>query len=183
MRVQGLQGRRVAAAAVTLAGGVALLTGCSGTPGAAAVVNGEVITSEDVRVAVDQLGSLYEQVNTVNVLSVLVQEPILMDVADEHGIGVSDEEAEVLLNAAAENAGVDAPDEYAPSTLAIAKFAKANSKLQDADDAADISDEIAKRIGDADIEVNPRFGDFDADSLTVLAPATPSWIVVPSDDA
>ncbi|GEL94950.1 hypothetical protein [Cellulomonas composti] len=163
-----------------LAGAATLLSGCAGTPGAAAVVNGDVISSEDVRVAVEQLGALYDEVNTVNVTTVLIQEPILTQVATEHGIGVSEKETVDLLNTRATQAGVDPLDEYAPSTLAVARYALTNSKMQDADDADDLSTEVATRITDADIDVNPRFGEYDPETLQLTAPSAPAWIFVPA---
>lgn len=163
-----------------LAGGAlaaaAALGACSGTPGAAAVVDDRVITADEVQVAVEQLGGLFQGVSTQTVTSVLIQEPTITELAAENGIGVSPEQARTLLESAATAGGAALPDDLAPSTIAVARYVQASGALQDADNAAELAQQFSERIGELDIEVNPRFGTLVGDA-NIDVPGLRPWVV------
>ena len=163
-----------------LAGGAlaaaAALGACSGTPGAAAVVAGRAIPASDVRVAVEQLGGLFQGVSTQTVTSVLIQEPTISAIAAENGVGVSTAQAQDLLDSASQAAGVTLPDDLAPSTLAVARYVQASGALQDAPNAPELAQQFSDRIAELDIEVNPRFGTLLEDA-NIDAPAVRPWVV------
>ncbi len=158
--------------------GAGLLAGCSGTPGAAAVVDGVVIPPADLRVATEQLGSLLQNVSTTSVLSVMIQEPAILAVADDHGVVASRDEAEKLLGQVAEQNKTPLP-ELAPATLDVARTLISQGKLQDLGQDS-IGDEIAERIAALEVEVNPRFGTAGEQHI-VEAPAAPAWFVAAKD--
>ncbi|WP_448631450.1 hypothetical protein [Cellulomonas soli] len=166
--------RRVAGLLV-LAGGLTGLTACSGQPGAAAVVDGEVITSSDVQQAMDELGPYLSSPSTSAVLTILVQAPAVSAVAAEHGVGVSLKDAQSALSDVAAADGIDGSD-FSDASLTIAKFSVEYSALSKLDDADAINAELVDRVSALDVEVNPRFGTLDTGNF-VSAPTANPWIV------
>lgn len=154
-----------------------LLTACSGHPGAAAVVDGERLGTDVLTTAYEELRPLFPGVTTPDLLTILVTEPLLSEVAAERGLGVSDEQARTFLEgAAAQRLGEDAGDvRFGDAAVAVARYSLVVEALQGAQDAQAAADEFRQRVEDADIEVNPRFGTFE--DTAVAAPARPSWVV------
>ena len=163
-----------------LAGGAlavaAMLGACAGTPGAAAVVDGRVIPASDVQVAVEQLGGLFQGVSTQTVTSVLIQEPTVVELAAQNGVGVSVQQARDLLKSASMAAGTPLPDDLAASTIAVARYVQASGALQDAPNAPELAQEFSDRIAELDIEVNPRYGTLGPDA-NIGAPPVRPWLV------
>ncbi|KMM46030.1 hypothetical protein CWIS_07365 [Cellulomonas sp. A375-1] len=129
-----------------------------------------------MRVAVEQLGGLFQGVSTQTVTSVLIQEPTISAIAAENGVGVSTAQAQDLLDSASQAAGVTLPDDLAPSTLAVARYVQASGALQDAPNAPELAQQFSDRIAELDIEVNPRFGTLLEDA-NIDAPAVRPWVV------
>ncbi len=180
----GAAGRRPRVVGVLVAGVVAAtlagsLAGCSdGEPGAAAVVDGTVIPTSDVRTAKAELNPYLQAVTSLNVLTVLVQAPTVVGIADKEGVGVSDEDAQALLDSIAQQNGAkDAPTFSEPS-LTVAKYSIAYNNLQSLPNAKDVATQIDKDLRALDITVNPRFGEL-ADGNQISAPARQPWIVEP----
>ncbi|MBT0992882.1 hypothetical protein KIN34_01070 [Cellulomonas sp. DKR-3] len=170
-----------------------LLAACSGTPGAAAVVDDRVITTSDVQVASDELAALGQQFDVSAVVSVLIQEPTVTAIAQEHGVGVSDADAVALLDQVAASlgqadddtdpgAGEATPETFSEPTIAIARYSLASGNLQEADDADAIGDEVSERLAALDVDVNPRFGTAD-ENQNVTALTSWPWIAAPEADA
>jgi len=176
-------GRTTRRRGALLAGGAALVAGllgaCAGTPGAAAVVDGDVISTSELQAANDQLRPLFPGVTLQAVLSVLIQEPVITELAQEHGVGVSDGDARALLATAATTNGVTLPADLAPGTVAVARYVKASTALSDGDDLEDVQQQFSERIAALDIELNPRFGTLDADA-NIGDPAAREWLVTAS---
>jgi len=179
----------VLVAAVIAAGG--LLAGCSGQPGVAAVVDGRTITTSELATAYEQLTPVFAGAGTQDVLGVLITEPFAAQVAAEHGVGVNDDQSLALLRSVAVQAlGEEkgAALEFGPGALAVGRYSLAASALQDLPAAQEAATAYQELVAAADIDVNPRFGQFTED-LVVAAPTTPSWIVpeggrvATSDDA
>lgn len=162
------------AAALTVTGA---LGACSAQPGAAAVVDGEAIATDVLASAQEDLRPLFPGATTQDVLTILVTEPILTQVAAERGLGVSDEQARAFLDRAAEQQlGEGAADlRFGDGAVAVARYSLAVEALQGAPDAQAAADEYRQRVAEADVEVNPRFGTFE--EAVVTAPARPSWVV------
>lgn len=180
-RRAGAGGRQVRALVVGGLGAL-VLVGCAGQPGAAAVVDGTAVPVSDLRSAIDELGPYLNDVSATNVLTVLVHEPTIVEVAAEHGVGVSDEDAEALLDSVVTQQTPDADVTFSDASVAVARYSIALSKIQELPDADAVSQEVTERISALDVEVNPRFGTVE-DGNTLVAPTTRPWIVVPQDGA
>lgn|GEM_PF-379192 len=183
----GTTGRRPRVVGV-LAGvaAVAVLAGCSdGEPGAAAVVDGTAISTADVRTAKDELGPYLQAVTSLNVLNVLVQEPTVVGLADEEGVGVSDQDAQALLASIATQNGATSVPTFSEPSLTVAKYSIAFNNLQGLTNAKDVASTLDERLSALDVTVNPRFGDL-GDGNQIVAPTARPWVVVPktggSDD-
>lgn len=156
-----------------------LLTGCSGQPGAAAVVDGRTITTAEVAQAREELAPIFQQVAASDVLQALILEPFVTQIAAERGVGVNDAEAlDLVRSSIGQVVGEKeaASLEFGSGALAIARYSLALTALQDLPDAQEAASDYTERLAAADVEVNPRFGTFTED-LAVTPPETPSWIV------
>ena len=161
-----------AAAALTLAG---LLAGCSSQPGAAAIVDGRTIRSSDVGAVVDDLKPALGDVSATQVLNILIEEPLLVQLAADHGQGVSDADARSTLDAFFTSATLTPPASYSRATLLVGLHQAANAKL--AADTADttLSQDYQDRLAKLAVTVNPRFGTWNQGQLG--AAAAPGWVV------
>lgn len=166
--------RIVAAAAVALTV-VGVLAGCAGRPGAAAVVDGREIASSDVATALAELKPVYTTASVQGVLATLISEPALIQAASQHGMGVSDEDADAVLREGFTKADLEAPASFSPATIAIGRYLAAADKVNAAEDPQPIIDDYSRRMQEQDVQVNPRFGTFDQGS--VVDPVPPAWIV------
>ncbi|WP_157453918.1 hypothetical protein [Cellulomonas sp. Root485] len=170
----GVRAAGVLVALVTTAG----LAGCAGQPGAAAVVDGTAIPTADVQAALTELLPYYQGATTTNLLAVLVQEPTVVELAEEKGVGVSDEDAQALLDQVVEQKTPDSTATFTEPSLAVARYSIAYSNLEGLPDAAAMGEEIDTRLRELDIEVNPRFASLE-DGFHIAAPAPLPWMVVP----
>lgn len=162
----------VVAAALTLTG---LLSGCSSRPGAAAIVDGRTITTSDVVAVVDDLKPALGSVSATQVLNILIEEPMLVQLAADHGQGVSSADAKATLDGFFTAAKLTPPATFSPATMEVGLHQAANAKL-----AADTSDttlgqDYTTRLAKLQVTVNPRFGTWDQGQLG--AAAAPSWVV------
>lgn len=159
-----------AAAAVALTVGA-----CSpAEAGAAAVVGGRRVTNDQLQQALDGLRAGnpdFAQVQGLDrlVLFDLLAEPILTKAAKDAGLGVSPSEAQAALPktpGANENA------------LAALQAQIALNKLtqgQKGEVLAGVSSALTK----AGVKVSPRFGRFDAKTLSIVN-AAPNWLPTPA---
>ena len=164
-------------AVAVVAGG--LLAGCAGQPGTAAVVDGRAITTAELATAYEQLEPIFNGAGAQDVLGVLITEPFAAEVASEQGVGVNDEQAlELLRSVAVQSLGEEKGRalQFGPGAIAVGRYSLAASALQGLPDAQAAAEEYQGRVAAADIEVNPRFGEF-TDDLVVAPPTPPSWIV------
>jgi len=179
--VQWRAGARAAGALVALAT-TAGLAGCAGQPGAAAVVDGTAIPTSDVSAALAELEPWFQGVTTTNVLAVLVQEPTVVALAAEKGVGVSDEDAEALLDEVVQQKVQGATATFTDPSLAVARYSIAYTNLQGLPEDAGIGEEIDARLRDLDVELNPRFASL-ADGNQVAAPVPVPWLVTSATPA
>ena len=156
----------IVAAATVLAAGLA---GCSGTPGAAAVVDGEPISEATLSQTVEDLGQITE-LPPRTVLSELIISPFLVEAATEAGFGTSEEEARAFLDDAAANAGVDpAGLEFGPGALLLGQRFAAQAKAQEAGRVNDLEADATDLILAADVEVSPRYGRWNDVGITYIS--------------
>ncbi|WP_147572552.1 hypothetical protein [Cellulomonas massiliensis] len=167
-------------AAGVLAGGLA---GCSGAPGVAATVDGRTITTAQVGAAYEQLHPYLPAAASSDILAAMIQEPVYSRLADEAGVGVSDDAAVSLLDQVVQQAAQANGTEAAPapdwndSSVLVGRYVVALNNLGAADDPQAAAAATAA-MQSADVEVNPRFGSFDPNGMLV-APTTPAWITKP----
>ncbi|QCB94425.1 hypothetical protein [Cellulomonas shaoxiangyii] len=155
-----------------------LLAACSGHPGAAAVVDGEAIRTDELRSALDDLAPVYPGVTAQGVLTILVTEPFLAEVAAARGLGVSDEQARAfLVQQAAQQLGEEeaAALDFGEEALVVGRYSVAADAVQGSPDGQAAAEEYRELLTEADIDVNPRFGTFQ--DAGVAPPATPEWVV------
>lgn len=152
----------------------ALLGACSGQPGAAAVVDGTAISTDEVQTASTELGPYFDGATPTNVLAVLLQAPVVDRLAADNGVGVSDEQAQAALDTQAQAIGRDT-ETFSDAALSVVRYSLAVTALQALPDAADIVTELTEQVAAQDIQVSPRYGDIGADNMLV-APSFP-WIV------
>ncbi len=181
MAVQWRAGVRAAGALAALVA-TAGLAGCTGEPGAAAVVDGHAIPTADVRAALDELEPWFQGVTTTNVLAVLVQEPTVVDLAEEKGVGVSDEDAQALLDRVVQQKVQGASATFTEPSLAVARYSIAYTNLQGLPDAQEVGTEIETRLNDLDVTLNPRFASL-GEGNQVAEPTPVPWLVTPGPAA
>ncbi len=169
--------RRSIAAAALLAGLV--LGGCSAQPGAAAVVNGERISENELdRALIDFAAVTGQEVEPAAMLGTLVVAPVILQAAADHGVAASDDEAAELLDRQAELAGLTPPESYGHGVLQVAKMTVVNQDMAASPAGAEAIQAVNEGIAQAEIEVSPRYGEFDATTGQVLPQQLP-WIETP----
>lgn len=162
-----------ASAALAVVGAV-LLGGCAQSPGTAAVVEGRVVSESAVQRTTQELAELLPNpLDTSTVLVALVVGPFFIDAAAQNGVGVSDDQARELAARIAESQGVE-PDEDALAgmsrgTLDVFRFTLATQQL-----GQDVIRDVEEQVFAADIDISPRYGDFD-ETGRLVTPDLP-WI-------
>jgi hypothetical protein len=165
--------RRLAAALVL---GAALVTAGCGTTEAnrAAVVDGRVISETTVQETMAQLNTMepplfQEAFTPTYTLTTLLRAPVAIDYLADKGFVASES---VARQAAAER-GIDDPG---PGTLEVIRFATAISDASGQGAFGDAENiELSEALRQQDVEVNPRYGEFDPDSFAVSV-TVPSWV-------
>jgi hypothetical protein len=167
-------GLRAAAVAGVAALALTGVTACSpDEPGAAALVAGERITTDQVSEAVRGIRQGNPEIaQTENldqtVLFYLVVAPFLLPRAEEAGAGVSESE---VVTQMLPRAGSD-PD---PQSVRVLQTFLALQKLQQAG-ATPVLEQVQQQIRTAKIRVNPRFGRLDTQQLQIVE-RQPNWLV------
>lgn len=169
--------RRTVAALVL---GAALATaGCGATTAdRAAVVDGSVISETELQETMREVNGmepalLQQALTPSGTLTALIQAPTVLDVLAGKGIAVSDS---VARQAAAQR-GLSDPSE---GTLQIVRLATAIGAAQEQGAVTEVEQQqVNERIAALDVEVNPRYGTYDARSASVTL-TQPAWIT-PAD--
>lgn len=153
--------------ALALAGLLAL-SACSGTSSAetAAVVDGRVITEQQVRDAVEQINGAFnpeQPITAAQALTLLIRAPYINQAAADAGRAQSESAARAALR--------DFPGTPADSTVEILQ---AEASLQQIDEAG--RQELTEQFAELDMDINPRYGRFDPQQASLVA-HQPNWIV------
>ncbi len=154
--------------------GALLLGGCAPRPGTAAVVDGETITTAEVDEALEDLAPVLATASATNVVSLLIISPSFLAAADAAGFGVTEEAGRDYIVSAGLVTEAEAA-ELSGGALEIVRFAVMQGSVTTEAHVA-VLDEAAARLQEAEVELNPRFGTWDPQSLTATALDTP-WIV------
>ncbi len=158
---------------VALGAAVAVVAGsggCAGESGAAGVVDGRRISVEQVQQAAADLEAFSGQpVAQQQVLYFLVIGPYVIDAAARAGVGVSQNDARTQL--------ADQVEEPSQGGVEALQAAQAVSRLTSLseDQAKPVLDGVVNQLRSADIDLSPRYGEFDKEQLTI-APPQENWI-------
>lgn len=152
-----------------------LLTGCAGRPGAAAIVDGDVITEATLARTVADVSVIAPTLEARRVLEVLVVGPFWLEAAADAGFGTSTNEGLAYVEALAERAGVEpGPDGFGPGIVLIGQMSAAQEKAQAEGQGLALEQEAFVRIGEVTVEINPRYGQWAPGGI---APSTWPWLV------
>ncbi|WP_127129795.1 hypothetical protein [Georgenia sp. SYP-B2076] len=150
---------RLTRALVVLAAAGVALSGCAAQPGTAAVVNGTRITENELDDATLEYVSLTGQkTEPVAVLSTLIAAEVLPKIAADHGVVYSDEQVIEMYKQQAGLLGTTAPKSYSPAFVDLGHYLFAALDLQSSPEGPAVMEEFTKAMADADIDVNPRYG-------------------------
>ncbi|WP_407344403.1 hypothetical protein [Pengzhenrongella phosphoraccumulans] len=181
MTVRSLAGRRGASALLALGVLVVGLSGCSGQPGAAAVVDGSEISVAELQTATSDLAPYLKNVSQSSVLMVLVAAPVFDKAASAAGVGVSTQEAEDLLDQAAQ-AAVDAgtvparTDPFSDAAVEVARFTLLQQNIQGLANGQEVTAQITDELANLDAQINPRYGEADF-ATGAITPTSYPWLV------
>ncbi len=172
--------RRTVAATAGIAVLVAtLLAGCTGRPGAAAIVDGRAISVADVQQATTELAPYFQSVDQNTVLMLLIGAPTIESIASGAGLAVSDQQAIDLLDSAATSAGVKTPPTFGAPAIAVIKFSLAQKAIEGAANSAALVKKVNDQLLALHPEVSPRYGTADL-SQGKITPISYDWIVKPA---
>lgn len=148
-----------------VAGAALLLSGC-GTVNTAAVVDGHRITQSGLQEATEQIAQYAPQpMPARDVLTRLIIAPTVLEVLGERDVTITDAAARSRL------ADIDGP---VPYLLDLTKLDLAIGQMTQEDFT-----EITSRLTEIDVDVNPRYGEFNPEQVAVV-PATAEWITSPA---
>jgi hypothetical protein len=160
---------RRAARTIGAALAVATLAACAGSPGSAAVVDGRPITESALADAVADWGQLTTAA-PASVLQELIISPFIVDAAAAAGVGASEEDARDLLAREAERAGLDpASLDVGPGLLLVGRRFVAQEQAAEAGVTQAVEAAAIEALGEAHIEVSPRYGTWGDLGITALA--------------
>lgn len=155
-----------------------MLAGCGPAPGAAATVDGEVISDSDAAIVAEELSPyLQSQLSLSQAVYALVTAPVYVEVASEAGLGVSEEQAEATLQQLAAQAGIEDPEFSAPTLLA-ARSVMSSSAMEGAENAADLFAEATTAVDELDVSLSPRYGTWGGEAG--IAAPTYDWLEQPA---
>ncbi len=167
---------RSALGAVAVAVSLALsLSACSIRPGAAAVVDGRVISQDELETAQQEVEPLIPGITASAILGVLIATPIYVKAAEENGVAVSVDDARTLLASAATSAGLPADHSYGEGAVDMARLSLVSDKLSKLDGGQEIVAEVQAAVQRQEVTVNPRYGTFDPTTGQVTL-SEPDWI-------
>lgn len=150
------------------------LAGCgTADPSAAAVVDGHVIKEADMWSVIDDLGKVPRnaEVGVGDVLPTLIQSQVVLDHAQELKVPTASPETARLQLKSLIPAGQPEPNWSEATVKAFQDAASLGQVLNGPSQAKAVS-----LIQKADITVNPRYGTFDRQNLT-LAAGNPNWML------
>ncbi len=148
--------------------GVLALSACSGTSSAetAAVVDGRVITEQQVRDATEQINDAFkpeQPLTAAQSLTLLIRAPYINKAAADAGKAQSESAARAAFK--------DYDGTPSDSTVEVLQ---AEASLQQIDDAG--RQKLTQEFAALDMTINPRYGTFDPQQASVVADE-PNWLV------
>lgn len=174
---------RTGARALVVGTAVALTLGlgaCSalGDPRAAAVVDGRVVTQDDVQTAVTELPVEITggaQVDPSQVLGLFVVEDVVTDVAREFTGLATEGDAREYLHEVDEQAGRE-PGDYSEPTLRLIATQLMFTSIQQTDAARPAIQEGLADLVEGGVDINPRYGGVSSDGELLLGRFDHDWL-------
>ncbi|MBM9432589.1 hypothetical protein [Flaviflexus equikiangi] len=148
---------------VALVGAGLLMAACSANPSSAAQVNGETITiAELAQVQADF------QDNGVNsladgVLNMMINAEVANEIIADAGLSVPEEMRQTVFS----QLGLNPDGEYSAATDEMIDFLAFTLVVQQGLYTADEINPVLTALGEADVEVNPRFGTWDSENFAI----------------
>lgn len=148
--------------------GVLALSACSGTNSAqtAAVVDGRVITEQQVRDATEQINAAFkpeQPLTAAQALTLLIRAPYINKAAADAGKAQSESAARAAFKKYPET----------PSDTTV-EVLQAEASLQQIDDAG--RQKLTQEFAALDMTISPRYGTFDPQQASVVG-TRPNWLV------
>lgn len=159
-----------------LVAAAALLGGCAQPPGTAAVVNGERITEQQVAAASETFAALLGSVPSgAAIVDALVKEAVVTPVAANYGLTASDADVVQYLGEYAIATGTEplAAEDYTAAGLLAGRYLVLMGEAQGSPNADVIITDVLTAFRTAEIEVSPRYGDYDENGQ--LLPVVQPW--------
>ncbi len=182
-RTSGRRRRARPAVALAASGLLLGLAGCSaaGDPTAAAVVDGRVVREADVQTVVAELPIEItggQVLDPVEIVSLLVAEDVVEDVAREFTTVATDEDARELLASVDADAGREV-QQYSPATLRVIAVNLMLSNIQQTDAAAPALAEGITSLEQAEVTLNPRYGTIGEQGELQFGDFRHDWLATP----
>ncbi|MFH5824396.1 hypothetical protein [Georgenia sp. AZ-5] len=154
------------------------VAGCSAQPGTAGVINGVRITESELSDATLEFEALTGQDTAPSaVLTTLMLAQVFQEVGPEHGIAYTDEEVAGLFEQQAALQGAEVPEDgFSEAFIDLGHYLFGVTELQSSPDAAAVGEKLSTAMNEADIEVNPRYGEA---VQGVVTPVEHDWIAAP----
>lgn len=162
-----IRGSRLALPTALVLAAALALSGCGAQQsGAAAIVDGTVISDKDVQSVADQVnkisaGSAAEKLTMSNALLTLILAPYVRAEAERVGKTVAPSQARVAIAKVADPS--DATIEFVQMQLALGQLDQASKTA------------IVDQLNKVKITVNPRYGTYDPKQIS-LVPITSNWL-------
>src|SRR5690625_1328307 len=166
--------RRRLAAISLLAAGALVTSACSSEVGAAAVVNGNRIEVSTVHEALADLEDITEGLTQTDVLGLLILEPMWRSVGSERGGGTTGQEAQIMIDSVLPDSGEDR-QQFSQGSIDVRRADRICSTRLNDPEQQDAVEDIQMRIDEADVDTNPRFGEFSPEQGPT--PVPPNWLV------
>lgn len=161
-------------AAALLIAGTLLTSACAPEVGAAAVVDGKRIEVSTVQDALADLDDVAEGLTQTDVVGMLIVAPLWTEIGADHGVGFTNQEVQNTLNAFLEQMQIEQRD-FSQGAIDVLRSDLIVNALLNGPDRDSAIEAIETRLAEADIESNPRYGEFTEQGR--VNPTTFDWLV------
>lgn len=146
----------------------ALLAGCSAHPGTAAIVDGRAIGQDYLDEAYEDANAQGIVIDKPTMLVLIIAAPYFVEAADANGVGVSAGEARAAAETLTEDAG--------GGFVEFLRLQLALQNLRNLPDGDAVIVEVDERVRAMEMDINPRYGEFDPATAEIARAPLP-WII------
>lgn len=162
---------KIAAALVAVAA-AGTLAGCTGSPGAALIVDGVSYSESDVASVISEWTELMNnEPGQMDVIATLAQAPAVISFAEEQmGIDLSDEVMAEQLTYLNDSSGNELTlSDLSDPTVQVLRAVYADSVLSSITVTEDEYQVYTQLVADAEVEINPRYGSYDQGTVYAVS--------------